>query len=85
MQRCAKLRKQRQPSELCAVDGQRINTNAEGPLRATERGMVGGGVDRRRAMKGGPPQPYPMCSSLSGLALRPRIMATRHGHYVYVD
>jgi hypothetical protein len=22
-------------------------------------GMVGGGVDRRRAMEGGPPQPYP--------------------------
>jgi hypothetical protein len=27
---------------------------------AAVRGMVGGGVDRGRAMEGGPPQPYPM-------------------------
>jgi|ERR1700722_13515075 hypothetical protein len=32
---------------------------------------------------GGPPQPYP--NARSGLASRPRTVATRHGHYVHVD
>jgi hypothetical protein len=35
------------------------------------------------AIEGGPPQPYP--NARSGLASRPRTVATRHGHYVHVD
>ena len=47
--------------------------------------MVGGGVDRGRAMEGGPPQSYPVVLLSFGLGFTPEDHGDPYGRYVYVD